>query len=230
MTNAYELPPKTLGFWIKVIRDTSNMSQDALSAASGVSARTIQRVEAGGRASLQTRRLLARGLGYDNATIFEDSEFIELVTNILAETAAIAGRAQHALHPDHIKLPVSPTTSGIDLATLIGGADASVFQCDASVGEDAQRQAAALFDDLRDWGDIWSSLSFTERLDAQGSFDAALKMLTHMGLRGYQGRREAYLKGAEEAKPSPFSIAYLVLVPAEMALDHLLIPKETRSE
>lgn len=229
-TNIYELQPKTLGFWIKLLRNASNLSQDALAVASGLTVRTVQRVEAGGRANLQTRRSLARGLGYEDPGIFEDPEFIEAVNNILAEQAAIAGRAQEALHPDHIKLAVTATRSGADLATLIGGADATVFKCDENTGEETGREAAALFDDLRDWGDIWSSLTFTQRLDAQRSFDIALATLTELGLRGYQGRRDAHLKGAVGAKGIPFSIAYLVLVPAEIVLEHLLVPKDMRSE
>ncbi|QKS00647.1 hypothetical protein F9288_14215 [Sphingomonas sp. CL5.1] len=85
-------------------------------------------------------------------------------------------------------------------------------------GEEAQREAAALFDDLRDWGDIWSSMTFTQRLDAQRGFDTALATLAELGLRRCQGRRGGYLKGAEGAKAIPFSIAYLVVVPAEKQL------------
>lgn len=230
MINAYELPPKTLGFWIKLIRNSSNLSQDALAVAAGLTVRTVQRVEAGGRASPQTRRSLARGLGYEDAGVFEDPWFIEAVNNILAEQAAIAGRAQKSLHPAHIRLAVTATTNGADLAGLIGGADAYVFKCDENAGEDAQRVAAALFDDLRDWGDIWSSLDFSQRLDAQQGFGAALATLAELDLHGYQGRREAYLKGAGSTKAIPFSIAYLVLVPADTVLEHLLAPKDMRSE
>ena len=230
MTNSDVLSPKTLGFWIKLIRNASNLSQDALAVASGLTVRTVQRVEAGGRVNLQTRRSLARGLGYEDPGVFEDPAFIETINNTLAEQAPIAGHAQEALHPDHIKLAVTATTSGAHLAALISGADATVFKCDQNIDEKAEREAAVLFDDLRDWGDIWSSLTFTQRLDAQHSFDTALATLTELGLRGYQGRRDAYLKGAEGAKAIPFSIAYLVLVPAEIALERLLVPKVMRSE
>lgn len=230
MINTYEPSPRTLGFWIKLIRNASNLSQDALAVASGLTVRTVQRVEAGGRANLQTRRSLARGLGYEDPGIFEDPGFIDAVNNILAEHAAIAGLAQEGLYPDQIKLAVTATTSGADLAALISGADATVFKCGESGGEEARRKAAVLFDDLRDWGDIWSSLTFTQRLDAERNFDTALTSLTELGLRGYQGRRAAYLKGADGAKTIPFSIAYLVLVSAEIVLEHLLVPKDMPSE
>ncbi|WSH31080.1 helix-turn-helix transcriptional regulator (plasmid) [Rhizobium beringeri] len=77
MANTTLLDPKQLGFWIKCVREGQKWSQEALAAAAGVDVRTVQRVEAGAKASVITRRAIARGLGYDNPDVFDDPTFVE---------------------------------------------------------------------------------------------------------------------------------------------------------
>jgi DNA-binding XRE family transcriptional regulator len=67
------LEPTLLGFWTKCIREASHWSQEAVAASAGLDVRTIQRVEAGKPVSIKTRRALARGLGYENHDIFQDT-------------------------------------------------------------------------------------------------------------------------------------------------------------
>lgn len=69
--------PKFLAFWTKCIRESSKWSQEALAAASGLTVRTIQRIEAGNAVNITTRRALARGLGYDDPDVFENPGFIK---------------------------------------------------------------------------------------------------------------------------------------------------------
>jgi transcriptional regulator with XRE-family HTH domain len=77
------LDPQILGFWIRCIRETQHMSQEAVGASSGLDVRTIQRIEAGNPVSITTRRCLARGLGYENPDIFDDPEFAKNVLSFL---------------------------------------------------------------------------------------------------------------------------------------------------
>jgi transcriptional regulator with XRE-family HTH domain len=67
------LDPSILAWWTRAIREASQWSQEALAEASGVDVRTIQRVEAGRRTDITTRRALARGLGYDIVSRFGNS-------------------------------------------------------------------------------------------------------------------------------------------------------------
>lgn len=43
MTKKALLDPKLLGFWVRCMRDTEHLSQEALAAAANVTVRTIQR-------------------------------------------------------------------------------------------------------------------------------------------------------------------------------------------
>lgn len=204
------------------------MSQDALAVAAGVTERTVQRIERGENISLQSKRSLARALGYDDPKIFEDPNFIATVMGLVESMRVDAIKAEEELHPDHVKIEATATVCGADLARLIDEADATVFHCDDSAGEEARSEAAAFFDNLRDWGDLWSGLSYSDKLEAERSFTTALVSLGGHGLRGYQASRAGRLAGKAYADmpPVPFKVAYLVFVPADHELTYLLVPKQ----
>ena len=220
------LPPKLLGFWARTLRVASNLSQEALAAASGLTVRTIQRVESGERASLTTRRCLARGLGYDNPNVFDDPAFVATVTEFMESLRAGQIEAEEARHPDHIKLEVAPVMTGAVLGGQIDRCDAWVFHCDEQATPEGQAEAASLSDNLQDYGDIWPELPPSARLDAQNSFSAMLDVLAEHELRAYQAIRAAHLApAAKDQAPLPFTIGYVTVVPAGQTLTHILVPK-----
>lgn len=224
--NTQALPPKLLGFWARTLRVASNLSQEALAAASGLTVRTIQRVESGERANLTTRRCLARGLGYDNPDIFDDPAFVATVTEVMDSLRADQIEAEEARHPDHIKLEVAPVTTGAALGGQIDRCDAWVFHCDELASPEGQAEAASLFDNLQDYGDIWSEIPHSARLEAHGSFSAMLEALAEHGLRAYQATRAARLAPVAKDQASlPFTIGYVTVVPAGQTLSHILVPK-----
>ena len=72
-----------------------------------------------------------------------------------------------------------------------------------------------MFDNLRDLGDLWSELSYSDKRKAQESFSAALTSLSEHSLRGYQAGRVGRLVGGAPAgrAPIPFTVVYFALVP-----------------
>ena len=58
---------------VRQLRSKANWSQEDLAAASGLSIRTIQRVESDGKAGLETRRALAAAFGVEARTLDLDS-------------------------------------------------------------------------------------------------------------------------------------------------------------
>ena len=64
---------KINGELIRTLREEKAWSQDHLAGASGLSARTIQRVEAEGVASVETRLALAAALGVSAATLMPET-------------------------------------------------------------------------------------------------------------------------------------------------------------
>lgn len=65
------LTPTELGMMVKMLREARRWSQEQLAAISGLSGRSIQRVESGKPSSLDTRRALARALDADDIDVFE---------------------------------------------------------------------------------------------------------------------------------------------------------------
>ena len=220
------IPPTILAIWTRTLRLASNLSQDALAEASGLSERTIQRVETIGRANLMTRRSIARGLGYDNIDIFDDPTFITTAADALAEIHAEGAKNVEANYPDHIKLAVEPVSSGSQIASLIEQCDAWVYHCDDAAGIAGQRTSALLFDHVQDYGDIWGELPPSGRFEAQEAFTGLIAEIAPEGLCAYQSCRfDRLAQVGIDRGPVPFNIGYLIIVPAGQTASHILVSK-----
>jgi transcriptional regulator with XRE-family HTH domain len=224
--SAQTLPPKVLAIWIRTLRTASDMSQDALAEASGVSQRTIQRVEADGRANRMTRRSLARGLGYDDYDIFDDSKFIATAIDAIAEIQSEQANMVEANHPDHIKLEVEIVGRGVQITGLIDLCDAWVFECHDDVNGAGENAAAVLFDNIRDYCDVWSDIPPSGRLEAKDAFTEMLADIARHGLCAYLARRSAHVAPSQAGQAAvPFNIGYFGIVPAGQTPSHILVPK-----
>ncbi|MGA0601428.1 helix-turn-helix transcriptional regulator [Caulobacter sp. KR2-114] len=222
--DAQTLSPATLGSWTRCIRTASHLSQEALAEASGLPTRTIQRIEAGRPTSVTTRRSLARGLGYENLDVFDDPTFVVEVHRLLER---LSEHDQQQQFPDHIKVQATPVHNGEALGQLIGTSEAYLFNCENGLPPEVKEADAALFDLLRDYGDIWSELSHADRLSATQSFDENLVEFEHLGARLYTGTRLTHIVGAmwTDKTPMPFTIGYVVVIPQSCEIEHILVPK-----
>lgn len=221
------LEPTMFGSWVKILRLTHKWSQDALAEASGLTVRTVQRVEAGERTSRTTRRGLAKGLGYDNPDVFDDPEFAATVTKFYEIVNADQMAAVEESHPDHLKLAVTPLENGATLASLITACDSWVFHCDEDAPADAQLEAAGLFDLVRDYGDIWEDLGFSDRVLSQVDLATPLDALKALGMRAYQATRATRIVGKDwvDPTPLPMTIGYVTVIAADRDLSQILVPK-----
>lgn len=224
--HAQPLQPEIFAIWMRMLRAASDLSQDALAEASGLSERTIQRVESSGRANRMTRRSLARGFDYDNHDVFDDPTFIATAIDLVAEIHAQRAQKVEANHPEHIKVAVEPVSSGCQVAGLIDRCDAWVYHCDDAVSVAGKDIAAVLFDNVQDYGDIWSALPPSGRFEAQQSFTKMLEDVSGYGLCVLQASRSAQLAPvAKDDAPMPFNIGYLTVVLAGQAPSHIFVPK-----
>lgn len=226
-TDTMTLTPALLAFWTKCLRTTQHWSQEALAAASGLTTRTIQRIEAGEPSTVTTRRALARAFGYDNSDIFEYPEFARNVRQFIDVAHEQRIRDDH---PDHMPLSAEPVASGDGLGRLIGASQAYVFNCDDDLHAGAKEQAAWLFDLLQDYGDIWNEITHSDRLKAGSEFDQALTDLRQQGARAYSATRSTKILGAAwpDQTPLPVTIGYMSIVRADREIDQLMVPKGFR--
>jgi transcriptional regulator with XRE-family HTH domain len=127
------LSPAVLGYWTRFLRTGQNWSQEALAAAARLDTRTIQRIESGKPSSVNTRRSLARGLGYENSNIFEDPQFAMSVIGFINGAQELGQKELRKQHPDHVPVSVSRVSSGEILGRLANAANAALFRCDEDI-------------------------------------------------------------------------------------------------
>jgi transcriptional regulator with XRE-family HTH domain len=224
------LDPKILSFWIRCIRETQHMSQDALAESSGVDIRTIQRMEAGNQVSVTTQRCLARGLGYDNHDIFDDPQFAMNVHSILESAQTINQEAVEKQHPDHVRVQVERVMNGETLGRFADAANAISLNADDELSLEAKQAAATLFDYIRDLIDVGNDASFSEKLAYSQALETLLRELEGLGTIVYLAFRSMKLANDTWADktPIPVKIGYLTVAPAEKVLTDMFVPRRAQ--
>jgi len=221
------LSPALLAAWTRCVRESNKWSQEALAAAAGLDARTIQRIEAGHPTSITTRRSLAKGLGYEDIKVFEKPEFAIWVTNFFDEIDKAAKSELQERDPECIPVKVSHAVSGQMLA-LLAGANAYHFNYDEDLSPEAKQKAAHMFDLMRDWGDGYDDVSYSHRLTFEQELGAALGELEQLGAWAYSGVRNTNIVGENWVNKSPMSITigYLALVKKGKAIERIMISRK----
>jgi transcriptional regulator with XRE-family HTH domain len=224
------LDPSVLAWWTRAIRRASHWSQEALAASTGLTVRTIQRIEAGRPSGVTTRRALARGLGYDNPEIFFDPQFAKKITRVFHEIETTGKEALQRQFPDKILLPVTRVRNGAALAHLAETVTAYNYVCDDEIAEKAKEVAATLFDYLQDYGDAAEAYYSVDKLYVHRQLDDLLCDLEGCGAIVYSAVRSTSIVGKSWADqtPMPVQILYLVVHLKDKIVKEFLVPKNFR--
>lgn len=225
-TNTAILPPAMLGLWVRCIRESRDWSQEAVAEASGLTVRTVQRVEAGKPSSVSTRRSLARGLGYDDHGIFDTPDFMINVHKLLSEIGGANQAAMEKQFPDHVKLPTQRIKGGDALGKIADISNGLVLHMDDEIGQKAKEIAAALFDYLRDLADISDELSFADKLSYSQEMGVMFDDLEANGATAYSAIRKAQFVGSNwpDKTPMAMTIAYVTVVPIGNSMTEMMVP------
>jgi transcriptional regulator with XRE-family HTH domain len=224
------LDPAILAWWTRAIRHASHWSQEALAASSGLTVRTIQRVEAGRLSDVTTRRALARGLGYSNPEIFFDPEFAKTVTGFFRQIEQIGKEALERRFPDRLRLRATPVLNGAELSRLAEIANAYNYCCDDDVSEEAKECAAALFDYLNDYGEAHELYSHVDKLAVHRELDSFLKDLEKFGVTVDSALQSTAISSENwpNQTPLPIDILCLVVHPKGRIIEEFWVPKKIR--
>lgn len=222
------MPSKLLAWWTRLLRESTNLSQEALAAGSGLTPRTIQRIESGDASSVTTRRALARGLGYDNHDVFDDPNAIHAIAAIRAEIDRIGKDALDAQFPDRVRLEATRVVSGEQLGRLAETCSANNFHYDENLGPASKAAAASIFDYLRDYADVDDCYSETAKLGVYQELDELLRELEKTGVAVHSALRTARMVGVSwpDKTPHPVSIAYLVIDKADKEICEIWAGKQ----
>lgn len=153
---------------VRELRRRKGRTQEQLAEATGLSLRTIQRLESRGTASMHTLRHVADALG-----------------------VSLDAVQRHSGTDDHdegdIQLLVRLTT-GQEVLAVVGGAQALEFDNPPPQDPDEVSTIARFLQLLQDYGDLWDGLEAGQRVEAQFEVDTELRELEQRGLWVFGGR------------------------------------------
>lgn len=226
MNNKTPLDPKLLGFWVRCIRNSQSVSQEALAATANVTVRTVQRFERGQPVNLTSRRCIARGLGFENSDTFDDPAFAASVQELLEGIKNLNESEQAKQHPDHVRVKVTKVLSGEALGRFADTSSAVLLHADDELPEGVKDNAAALFDYVRDLMDL-DDVPLSRKRSFHKELDTMLRDLENQGTMIYSGFRDLKLTNDSWADKSalPMTVGYLTVVPADRRLDEMYVPR-----
>jgi transcriptional regulator with XRE-family HTH domain len=232
MTTAPTLiDPKTLGFWVRCIREAQHMSQDALAEGANIDVRTIQRLEAGQAVNLTSRRRIARALGYDRPDVFDEPDFAAQVHKLLSHAKSIRQEAHDNQHPEHMRVPVERVISGTALVSFAETSNAVSLHADDDLPTATKRTAATLFDYIRDLVDVAADSSFSQKIAYGEDLDALLRDLKKLDVALYSAFRQCRMTNDSWADktPIPMKIGYFTVLPIDRIITDIFVPKMVRT-
>lgn len=212
------LTPHELAGFVRAFREMRGWSQEQLAEISGLSARTVQRVEEGAPSSLDTRRALAVAFGFEDVDAFSKPYVIPTAEEIAAER----GR----FDKEHVTLNAARVESGKQRASLAAGANAWMFSEGVDLSGAAEEAFAGLSDYCKDFADCSELYSATVRLGVHEELDAYLATLTRHGVCLAAATRSAVLRAQPTAPGVRMDILHVVAFPKEAVPENFAVKRE----
>lgn len=209
-----------LAFLIKSFREMRQWSQEQLSAISGLSCRTIQRVEEGKSSSTDTRRALARSFE------FEDIDALNKPFAIPDADERKAQQEQFA--KDHITLKAQPLTTGKELTKLVELTMMDLSTPAVELSREADEEFAALIDYFRDYRDCKDMYSESSKFEVYDALDAHIEALKALDVSLCYATRKVTFKSAPGREPFVAEALYLVACKRGQELRAFATPKSFR--
>lgn len=217
------LTPAEVGVFIRAYREQRHWSQEQLAEISGLSVRTIQRVEQGQESSFDTRRALGVAFG------FEDIDFLNKPLTLPTEEGLRA--QQEKFEKENVIIPAHPLTTGRQLATLVAECDMDLSQPMCDLPPPAEAEFAALVDYHRDFRDCADLYSETQKLEVYADLQAHIDALSALEVSlCYATRKVAISWNAEEPKKSstPSSVLYVLAYPSGQVPKQVAVARKSR--
>lgn len=213
------LTPAELAVCVKMFREMRQWSQEQLAEISGLNVRTIQRVEQGLSASLDTRRALAR------AFEFEDIDALNKPFTIPSEEELKV--AKEKFDREHVTLTAIPLTTGKQLAKLAEICSMDLSEPGFDLTREADETFAALVDYFRDYRDCADVYSETQKFEVYDEMQSHIDALKTLGVSLRYAERKMQVKWGTEpdSKPMPVNVLYVVAFPLGKEPEQFATPK-----
>lgn len=217
------LTPPELAKVIRTLRDLRGWSQEQLAEISGLSARTVQRVEQGVPSSLDARRALAAAFDCADIDAFNKPYVIPTAEELAA--------AKERFEKEHVTLKVERVETSKQLARLAEGCDACLFSEGvdlATVSAAAEESFARVSDYCRDYGDCADLYSASDKLEVYEELSTYLEGLAAEGVCLVAATRAVAFKSEGSAPGHRMDILYVVAFTKERVPEHIAVQRQVR--
>lgn len=228
------MPPHVLAWWVHSLRAASGWSQETLAELSRLTVRTVQRVEAGKPSSLDTRRSLAAGLGYNDLDVFNNPKTAFEIIKLYEELQGIIRKAhaenEKSQHPDCVFIDAKEAKTGLSLLRFAE----IVMATSSSYDEEDDSEAISIFcticDYVRDYHDAHDLYSEAQKFIEAGHIDELLSNLNDKGFGIYYCTRNMRVTNKAWAIKDPldWTIGYMKMIKNGLSNVRLAIPKKVK--
>lgn len=212
------LTPDELAALVKLYRGMRQWSQEQLAEISKLNPRTVQRVEDGQAASLDTRRALASAFGFDDIDAFNKPYLIPTAQQIAAE--------KERFEKERVTLEGAIIISGKQLAQLVEPTMASMFSEAADMPKAADELFARLTDYCREYQDCAELYSAQDKLTVHSELNDLVQGLAENGFSLVGASRVAVLKTQKSDAGFKAGILYVVAFPKGQEAENLAVLRE----
>lgn len=216
-TEPRQLTTEELSTLVKAFREARQWSQEQLAEISGLSTRTVQRVEEGQTSSLDTRRALAGAFGFEDIDAFNKPYLIPTSEQMAAEKARF--------EKERVTLKAVPLESGKQLGKLVEGTSANMFSEAADMPHAAEERFAQLTDYCREYSDCSDLYSATDKLGVYAELDDMVADLAKNGFTLVGATREVMMKASGPGSGFRANIVYVVAFPRGQEAENLAVPR-----
>jgi transcriptional regulator with XRE-family HTH domain len=219
------MTPTEVGFLVKIYRDAMEWSQETLAELSGLTVRTIQRVEAGQPSSLDTRRAIARGFQIPDLDVFSKPNPFPTPEELEQQKAEFDRQ--------YLVLDASMVDGRKIMAMLIDrqGHGAIGPGSTSELPREAQDAFAGILDYVRDCMDVADVASRREMLGYGDEVDTMIADLRAAGFCLCMAERHTSItnKSWVDQTPLKLDVAYLVAAPIDSPPAKVVVPRELGS-
>lgn len=201
------LTPDELAAFVKLYRQLRQWSQEQLADISGLSARTIQRVERGDPSDLDTRRAIARAFEFEDIDVLNKPYSIPTDEELAAE--------KEKFEREHVTLEALPLTTGKQLAHLVETTSMDMSTPAFEMSREADETFAALIDYFRDYRDCADMYSEVQKFEVYDELQDQVDSLKALGVSLCYATRKLQVKVNDDpsVKPLPATALYVVAFP-----------------
>lgn len=196
-----------LALVVRFFRESRRWSQEQLADLSGLSVRTIERLEGGDTSGFDTRRAIARAFG------FEDIDALNKPFSI--PTAEEMQAAKEKFNRQHVMLKALPLETGKQLAKLAEAHSMDLSTPGFDMSREADEEFSALIDYMREYRDCSDLYTEVQKFDVYDELQRHIDGLNALGVSLHYSERKVKLRlnGEEEAEPFDASVLYVVGFP-----------------